>query len=71
MDMNTLRLKCSLCGGIKFIGDPYYANGTYYVDVTCVICSHSKDIELEKLNDFLSKLKQDKVVVNDNKKTSS
>jgi hypothetical protein len=69
--MNTLRLKCAICGGVKFIGDPYYAYGTYYVDVTCVICSDSKDIEVEKLNKFLEKLKQDKVIVNDNKKTRS
>jgi hypothetical protein len=69
--MKTLRLKCATCGGPKFVGDPYYANGVYYVDVTCVVCSHTKDIELDKLNKFLEKLKQDKVVVNDNKKTSS
>jgi hypothetical protein len=69
--MKTLRLKCATCGGPKFVGNPYYSNGTYYVDVTCVICSHTKDIELDKLNKFLEKLKQEKVVVNDNKKTSS
>lgn len=69
--MHNVRLKCSLCKGPKFIGEPYYANGTYYVDVTCVICADSKDIEMDKLNKFLEKLNQEKIVLNDNKKTSS
>lgn len=69
--MRSLRLKCARCGGPKFVGEPYYAHGIYYVDVTCVICSDSKDIEVDKLNALLEKLNQGKVVVNDNKKTSS
>lgn len=69
--MTNVRLKCSVCKGPKFIGEPYYSCGAYYVDVTCVICADSKDIEVEKLNVFLEKLNQEKVVVNDNKKTSS
>jgi hypothetical protein len=69
--MDKIRLKCAVCSGPKFIGEPYYVYGTYYVDVTCVICSDTKDIEVEKLNIFLEKLKHEKVVVNDNKKTSS
>ena len=52
------RLICKKCGGIKFIGDPYYAYGTYYVDVTCVTCSDSKDIAVEKLNTFLDALQK-------------
>lgn len=52
------RLICKNCGGIKFIGDPYYAYGTYYVDVTCVVCADSKDIELEKLEAFLKVLRK-------------
>ena len=68
--MTNVRLKGSVCKGAKFIGDPYYSCGTYYVDVTCVICADSKDIEVEKLNVFLEKLNQEKVVVNYNKKTS-
>lgn len=62
------RLICSHCGGIKFIGNPYYAYGTYYVDVTCVVCADSKDIELEKLKTFLHLLEKGQ---NDNKKTDS
>lgn len=49
---------CKNCGGIKFIGDPYYAYGTYYVDVTCVVCADSKDIELEKLKAFIKTLEK-------------
>lgn len=50
------KLKCAKCGGIKFVGEEYYAYGTYYVDVTCVICSDTKDIKVEDLNRFLEKL---------------
>jgi hypothetical protein len=54
--MKTVRLKCAHCGGPKFIGEKYYTNGTYYVDVTCVTCSDTKDIKVEDLDRFLSKL---------------
>lgn len=54
------RLICNKCGGIKFIGDSYYAYGTYYVDVTCVTCADTKDISVEKLNTFLSALERGK-----------
>lgn len=60
--MRDIRLKCKHCGGLKFIGDPYYAHSKYYVDVTCVICSDSKDIEVEKLNNFLNGLRRGKRV---------
>lgn len=70
--MKSIRLKCKKCGGPKFIGDQYYAFGTYYVDVTCVICAHSKDIEVSELNKLLKKLYgYDKETGNDNQKTSS
>jgi hypothetical protein len=51
--MKFVNLKCSNCGGQKFIGESYYAFGTYYVDVTCILCGDSKDIEVEKLEKFL------------------
>lgn len=54
--LNKVRLKCSKCGGIKFVGDPYYAHGTYYVDVTCVVCADTKDIEVDKLKKFIQSL---------------
>lgn len=70
--MKNVRLKCKKCGGPKFIGDEYYAFGTYYVDVTCVVCSHSKDIEVNKLNKLLEELSGPKKKVrNDNKKTDA
>jgi hypothetical protein len=69
--MKVARLKCSTCGGPKFIGEPYYANATYYVDITCVVCSDTRDVEVEKLNVFLEKISYEKVVVRDNKKASS
>lgn len=55
--MKNPRLKCFRCGGMKYVGDPYYAFGVYYVDVTCLSCSHSKDIEVERLNKFLTALR--------------
>lgn len=51
-----IRFNCKICGGVKFIGDPYYAFGTYFVDVTCLTCSDTKDIEVEKLNKILRAL---------------
>lgn len=51
--MRFTSLKCAKCGGQKFIGESYYAFGTYYVDVTCIVCGDSKDIEVEKLERFL------------------
>jgi formate dehydrogenase maturation protein FdhE len=44
--MKFINLRCSICGGQKFIGESY-------VDVTCVACGDSKDIEVEKLEKFL------------------
>ena len=54
--MKTVRLKCAKCSGQKFIGEKYYLNGTYYVDVTCVVCSDTRDVKVEDLNRFLEKL---------------
>lgn len=67
--LSKTRLKCAHCGGIKFVGEPYYANGVYYVDVTCIICSETKDIEVERLKKFLQTLENGGK--SDNKKTSS
>jgi len=66
--LSKVRLTCASCGGIKFVGDPYYAGGIYYVDVTCLVCSDTKDIEVEKLKAFLNAL--EKGGRNDIKKTS-
>jgi transcription elongation factor Elf1 len=48
--------RCSHCGGMKYVGDPYFAMQKYWVDVTCIKCSHSVDIEIKKLNTLLGKL---------------
>lgn len=55
--MRFTSLKCAKCGGQKFIGESYYAFGTYFVDVTCIVCGDSKDIEVEKLEKFLKAFK--------------
>jgi transcription elongation factor Elf1 len=48
--------RCSNCGSMKYVGDPYFAMQRYWVDVTCIKCAHSVDIEITKLNRLLSKL---------------
>lgn len=57
----NFRFKCKRCGGLKFIGEEYYAFGIYYVDVTCVKCADSKDIEVSELNRLINKLSKKKV----------
>jgi hypothetical protein len=49
-------LKCSKCGGFKYVGTQYYAMKKNWVDVTCVVCSDTKDIEVKKLNLVLKAL---------------
>lgn len=56
--MKKVRLKCVNCKGLKFIGDPYYAHGAYYVDITCVVCGDSKDIDVKRLEKFLNDLQK-------------
>jgi RNase P subunit RPR2 len=52
--MRTLR--CKKCKGVKYIGEEYVAFGTKYVDVTCMKCGHSKDIDVESLKKYLKAL---------------
>lgn len=56
----NFRFKCKKCGGLKFIGEEYYAFGIYYVDVTCIKCADSKDIEVSELNRLINKLSNKK-----------
>lgn len=57
MDIKTnVRLKCSRCGGAKYVDEPYSIFDTWFVDVVCLTCGHSKDIPLEELKALLAKL---------------
>lgn len=58
-------MKCSKCGGLKYIGEEYYSLGELWVDVTCIQCAHSVDIEVSKLNAFIEKVES--FMKNDNK----
>lgn len=57
MDIKTnIPLKCTRCGGAKYIDEPYPIFDTWYVDVVCIICGHAKDIPVSELKELLSKL---------------
>lgn len=47
---------------MKYIGDEYHAMDKMWVDVTCLNCSHSVDIEVSRLEEFLRKLQTAKNV---------
>lgn len=66
---SPINLKCNHCGGMKYIGEEYYAFGTLYVDIPCLICGRSVDIEVEVLKKYLSIL--EKAVKNANKQNNS
>lgn len=52
----TLRFVCKHCGGAKVAGEQYYALGEDWIDITCVKCSHSKDIKVKDLKDLVDKI---------------
>jgi len=52
-------MRCIKCGGRKYIGEQYYSLGQYWVDVTCIKCGHSADIQVDKLNKILEKIRND------------
>jgi len=54
--MNHIRLTCDKCGGQKFAGAEYYSLGEYYVDITCVVCSDTKDVKVKDFKRFIAKL---------------
>jgi len=56
----SVRFTCSKCGGIKTVGEDYYALGEMWVDITCIKCSDSKDISIVELDSLLTKLKKAK-----------
>lgn len=54
--VSSLSFTCSSCKGRKYIGDEYYAMSQWFVDVTCIKCGHSKDIEVIELYKLCKKL---------------
>lgn len=47
---------CRSCHGRMFTGHQYYAFQKNYIDLTCVKCASSVDVEVRKLNKILSYL---------------
>jgi hypothetical protein len=44
---------CRNCTGRMFTGQQYYAFQKNYIDLTCIRCSSSVDVEVKKLNKIL------------------
>ena len=49
-------LYCQPCGSRLFVGQQYYAFQKNYIDLTCIKCSSSIDVEVRKLNKVLGVL---------------
>lgn len=49
-------LYCKRCSGKMFVGSQYYAFQKNYIDLTCINCSSSVDVEVKKLNKILAHL---------------
>ena len=49
-------MTCKNCGGTKYVGDEFYLFGELWVDITCINCAHSVDIEVKRFNDFVDKV---------------
>ena len=49
-------MKCKNCGGVKYVGDQFYALGDLWVDITCVNCAHSVDIRVNDFNKFVAEV---------------
>ena len=47
---------CKRCSGRMFVGSQYYAFQKNYVDLTCINCSTSVDVEVRKLNKIMNHL---------------
>ena len=59
MDIKTkIPLKCSKCGGSKYIDEPYLIHDTWFVDLVCLNCGDTKSTEREFLKNFLSSLER-------------
>ena len=49
-------LYCKSCHSRMFTGQQYYAFQKNYIDLTCIKCANSIDVELKKLNYILKNL---------------
>jgi hypothetical protein len=47
---------CRNCTGRMFTGQQYYAFQKNYIDLTCIKCSTSIDVEVRKINKILGAL---------------
>jgi hypothetical protein len=47
---------CRVCTGKMLTGQQYYAFQKNYIDLTCIKCSNSVDVEVRKLNKILDAL---------------
>jgi predicted nucleic-acid-binding Zn-ribbon protein len=57
MDIKVkIPLKCSKCGGAKYIDEPYLISDTWFVDIVCLSCGDTKIVEQSFLKSFISKL---------------
>lgn len=52
---------CKRCGGKVFTGSQYYAFQKNYIDLTCINCSESVDVEVKKINTILNYLGFNKI----------
>lgn len=59
--INLSGFYCQHCSGRMFVGSQYYAFQKNYVDLTCIICSRSVDVEVKKLNKTLNRLGFNKI----------
>lgn len=50
------KMKCKHCGGTKYVGDEFHLFGEMWVDITCLMCSHSVDIRVKEFNDFVERV---------------
>lgn len=54
----SFKLKCSKCGGAKYVDEPYAVFDTWFVDIVCLSCGHSKDIPVSEFNELISNIEK-------------
>ena len=58
----TVKFVCKYCKGTKVVGEQYSAFGESWVDITCVRCSHSKDITVQNLKLLIEKINENNTI---------